>query len=143
MPQIAHRRTAPLAAALLASAILAAPASAKNAPLPAPAAGAANAVISVDAARDSVSVSGLPAGPAEADLRRSGVLIGGFPDNTQAGQGLTVNTIAPSAANPNGDCWERGALQPALTPDIRPLDVVSVVGGASVTVPADALTAIT
>jgi len=141
--RLASRRAVPAAAVLLASASLTAPASAKNAPPAAPAAGsAANAVISVDAVRDSVSVSGLPAGPAKIEVRRGGVLIGVFTDNAQAGQPLTVNTTAPSAAQPSGDCWERGALQPALTPDIRPLDVVSVVGGPSVTVPADAPTAV-
>ena len=131
-------------AAVLGCALFSTPALAKNAPPGAPAAGAAaNAVIAVDAVRDSVTVTGLGVGAATVEVRRAGVVIGIHSDNVNASQPLTVNTFAPTAAKASGDCWERGVLPVGLTPDIRPLDVVSVVGGPSVTVPSDAATATT
>jgi hypothetical protein len=54
-----------------------------------------------------------------------------------------VNTIVPDALyDPAGDCWQAGALRlpggAGLTPDIRPGDTVSVVGGPHLTVGAEA-----
>jgi len=135
-------RAVPVAAAALGCALLAGPALAKNNPPATPAPGAAaNAVITVDAVRDSVTIGGLAAGPATVEVLRSGVVIGVYSDNVEASRPLTVNTVEPTATKPSGDCWERGVLPVGLTPDIRPLDVVSVVGGPTVTVPADAPTA--
>ena len=42
-----------------------------------------------------------------------------------ANPSLSVNTTAPSAGIA-GDCWQKGALSSALTPDLRPGDVVTV-----------------
>jgi hypothetical protein len=48
-----------------------------------------------------------------------------------ANPSLTVNTTAPSSGIP-GDCWQKGALSSALTPDLLPGDVVTVAGAGAV-----------
>src|SRR3954449_10541445 len=122
---------APFAAALIGPAALAGPASAQT--------------ISVDAVRDAVSVSGLPVGPAALQLSRpdattgAPVVLGVYSDNADPVLPFTVNLTAPTPGNPSGDCWESPAVPGSQTPDIRPGDTVSV-GGASVTVPANAAT---
>ena len=104
-------RAVPVAAAALGCALLAGPALAKNNPPATPAPGAAaNAVITVDAVRDSVTIGGLAAGPATVEVLRSGVVIGVYSDNVEASRPLTVNTVEPTATKPSGDCWERGVL---------------------------------
>lgn len=111
----------------------------------APVAGAQSA-ISVDAAKDSVQVTGLPLGMATLQITRPDLKTG-QPVVTGQYQGLAlfglpfgVNTTAPSLLNPAGDCWQKGALSLTgdlgLTPDILPGDTVSVTGGPTLTVPA-------
>jgi hypothetical protein len=111
----------------------------------APVAGAQSA-ISVDAAKDSVQVTGLPLGMATLQITRpdvktgTPVVIGQYQSLALFGLPFGVNTTAPSLFNPTGDCWQKGALSLSgdlgLTPDILPGDTVSVTGGTTMTVPA-------
>jgi hypothetical protein len=39
---------------------------------------------------------------------------------------FSANTITPTPLAPTGDCWQKGALSEALTPDIQPGDTVTV-----------------
>lgn len=126
------RRLAPAVTAALASAALIAPAAGAQSP------------IAVDAAKDSVQVSGLPLGMATLQVTRPDLKTG-KPVVTGHYQGLALlgfpfgaNTLAPTLLNPAGDCWQKGALSGSLgiTPDILPGDTVSVVGGPSLVVPA-------
>jgi hypothetical protein len=102
---------------------------------------------------DSVIVANWPFGDATIQVTRPDattgkpVAIGLFSGSAQGSLPFTVNTTVPNALAPNGDCWQRGALSQALTPDIRPGDTVTVAsdpgafGGApssmSAVVPAD------
>jgi hypothetical protein len=128
------RRLVPAVTAALVSTALAAPVAGAQSP------------ISVDAAKDSVQVSGLPLGMATLQITRPDLKTG-KPVVTGQYQGLAllglpfgVNTTAPTLFNPAGDCWQKGALSLTgdlgLTPDILPGDTVSVVGGPTLTVPA-------
>jgi hypothetical protein len=69
-------------------------------------------------------------------------VIGEFSGKVRGPLPFTVNTTVPNPLYlPQGDCWQAGALHRlgmGLTPDIRPGDTVSVVGGPSVSVPAGA-----
>ena len=114
--------------------------------LAAPVAVAADSPISVDAAKDSVKVTGLALGQQTLQVLRPDlktgkpVVIGQYKGLAFPGQPFSVNTTAPSLFNPAGDCWQKGALSlkgdMGLTPDIVPGDKVSVVGGPSLVVPA-------
>ena len=128
------RRLLPAVTAALVSTALAAPVAGAQSP------------ITVDAAKDSVQVSGLPLGMATLQITRPDLKTG-KPVVTGQYQGLAllglpfgVNTTAPTLFNPAGDCWQKGALSLTgdlgLTPDILPGDTVSVVGGPTLTVPA-------
>ncbi|MDA0165637.1 hypothetical protein OM076_35550 [Solirubrobacter ginsenosidimutans] len=129
------RRLAPAVTAALVSVAVAAPVA------------GAQSAITVDAAKDSVQVSGLPLGMATLQITRPDLKTGA-PVVTGQYQGLAlfglpfgVNTTAPSLLNPAGDCWQKGALSLSgdlgLTPDILPGDTVSVTGGGpTLTVPA-------
>jgi hypothetical protein len=132
--RVTARRLVPFAAATLAAAALA-PAGAQAAASP----------IAVDAAQDSVIVTGLPLGMTTLQVTRPDLstgkpaVIGQFRGLAFLGRPFSVNTTAPTALNPAGDCWQKGNLTQGLTPDILPGDTVSVVGGPSLKVPADAV----
>jgi hypothetical protein len=130
----AGRRLAPFAAAALAAAAFAGPASAQT-----------SSPIAVDAAHDSVTVNGLGFGQATLQVARPDVVTGkpvviGQYSALSLGQPFTVNTTAPSLLHPNGDCWQAGALSlpngQGLVPDVLPGDSVGI-AGQSVTVPAE------
>jgi hypothetical protein len=105
-------------------------------------------------AGSSVILVGQPAGRTTVTASRRDpltgkpVVIGQYSGDADSVLPFTVNTTAPTATLPNGDCWQQGALSSPLTPDLRPGDVVTVtgtpdpLGGApfsmSTTVPADA-----
>ncbi|MEA2383288.1 MAG: hypothetical protein QOH72_3259 [Solirubrobacteraceae bacterium] len=125
------------AAALVAMAVMSAPARADTA---------------VNVIGDSVLVTGQPAGAATIRATRpdaltgNPVVIGLFSGQSDGVLPLTVNTTNATALDPDGDCWQQGALLRALTPDIRPGDSVTVTGdpstpggatSTSVLVPAD------
>jgi hypothetical protein len=128
------RRLVPAVTAALISVAVAAPVAGAQSP------------ISVDAAKDSVQVTGLPLGMATLQITRPDLKTG-QPVVTGQYQGLAlfglpfgVNTTAPTVFNPAGDCWQKGALSLSgdlgLTPDILPGDTVAVTGGPSLVVPA-------
>jgi hypothetical protein len=126
------RRLWPAVTAALVGAALAAPGADAQSP------------ITVDAAKDSVQVTGLPLGMATLQITRPDLKTG-KPVVTGQYQGLAliglpfgVNTTAPSLLNPAGDCWQKGGLSGdlGLTPDILPGDTVSVVNGPNMVVPA-------
>jgi hypothetical protein len=132
--RLAARRLVPAVTAALVTAALAAPVAGAQSP------------ISVDAAKDSVQVTGLPLGMATLQITRPDLKTG-QPVVTGQYQGLAllglpfgVNTTAPTLFTPTGDCWQKGALSlggdMGLTPDILPGDTVSVTGGPTLTVPA-------
>ena len=54
------------------------------------------------------------------------VVIGVFSGNGNQFGPFSVNTTTPTPLNPGGDCWQKGALSQALTPDLRPGDTVTV-----------------
>jgi hypothetical protein len=125
--------------------VLAATAALVSAGVAAPVAGAQSA-ITVDAAKDSATVTGLPLGMATLQITRpdlktgAPVVTGQYQALALFGLPFGVNTTAPTLFNPAGDCWQKGALSLSgdlgLTPDILPGDTVSVTGGPSLTVPA-------
>jgi hypothetical protein len=127
-------RLAPLAVAALATAAFAAPAGAQTTASP----------IAIDAAHDSVSVSGLGIGQATLQVSRPDamtgkpVVIGHYSAFSFPGRPFTVNTTAPSGLLPNGDCWQAGGVKlpgnAGIVPDMLPGDTVSI-GGQSVKVP--------
>jgi hypothetical protein len=129
-------RLAPLAVAALATAAFAAPAGAQTTTSP----------IALDAAHDSVTVNGLGIGQATLQVTRPDamtgkpVVIGQYSAFSFPGRAFTVNTTAPSALLPNGDCWQAGGIslpsKAGLVPDMLPGDSVSI-AGQSVTVPSD------
>jgi hypothetical protein len=128
------RRLVPAVTAALICAAAAAPVAGAQSP------------ISVDAAKDSVQVTGLPLGMATLQITRpdlktgAPVVTGQYQAFALFGLPFGVNTTAPSLFNPAGDCWQKGALSLSgdlgLTPDILPGDTVSVTGGPTMTVPA-------
>jgi hypothetical protein len=88
----------------------------------------------VTIAGSSVIVVGQPAGPTTVTASRRDpltgrpVVIGQYQGSVDSVLPFTVNTTAPTATQPDGDCWQKGALSSALTPDLRPGDVVTVTG---------------
>ena len=56
----------------------------------------------------------------------SPVVIGVFSSRGNPLSPFSVNTTTPTALNPSGDCWQKGALSEALTPDLQPGDTVTV-----------------
>jgi hypothetical protein len=133
------RRLALLAAAALATGVPAAPALAQQQP---------QQTLTVNAASDSVLATGLPYGATTVQVKRpdavtaAPVVIGQFAGTASGLLPFSVNTTTPTAFNPAGDCWQSGALTlgggVGLTPDIRPGDTVTVSGGLSLLVPANA-----
>jgi hypothetical protein len=138
------RGVVPVVAVVLAAAVPCATADAQAVPAVAPA---------VTVVGDSVIVTGQPFGRATIQVTRPDaltgkpVVIGMFSGFAHPSGPFTVNTTTPTPLNPNGDCWQAGALSQALTPDIRPGDTVTVarqpglLGGSAtstgVTVPAN------
>jgi hypothetical protein len=55
---------------------------------------------------------------------------------------FSVNTTTPTAFNPSGDCWQKGALSGALTPDIQPGDKVTASQAATTGSPATSISVI-
>src|SRR3954447_6953022 len=100
----AARRLVPAVTAALVSAAVVAPVAGAQSP------------ISVDAAKDSVQVTGLPLGMATLQITRpdlktgAPVVTGQYQAFALFGLPFGVNTTAPSLFNPAGDCWQKGAL---------------------------------
>jgi hypothetical protein len=146
--RITCRRVVPVAAVVLAAAVPGTRADAQAVPPLGPA-----VAPSVNVIGDSVIVTGQPYGRATIQVTRPDamtgkpVVIGLFSGMANPNGPFSVNTTTPTALNPDGDCWQAGALSQALTPDIRPGDTVTVAGqpglfggsssSTSVTVPAN------
>jgi hypothetical protein len=115
----AVRRAAMLTAAVLAAA--AACASGAQADTP-----------TVTVTGDSVLVTGQSPGPTTVRVTRPDtvthqpVVIGQYEESAPSVIPFTVNTTAGTPLVPNGDCWQKGALASALTPDLQPGDTVTV-----------------
>jgi hypothetical protein len=115
----AVRRAGTLAAALLGAA--AACASAAHAAGP-----------TVAVAGDSILVTDHAAGPTTVQAIRPDavthkpVVIGQYSDDASSFTPFSVNTTLPTSLRPAGDCWQKGALASALTPDLQPGDTVTV-----------------
>jgi hypothetical protein len=54
------------------------------------------------------------------------VVIGQYAGSASAFGPFSVNTTVPTPLAPNGDCWQKGALASAVTPDLRAGDKVTV-----------------
>jgi hypothetical protein len=54
------------------------------------------------------------------------VVIGQYEGLASPSAPFSVNTTVPTPLRPNGDCWQKGALASALTPDLRPGDTVTL-----------------
>jgi hypothetical protein len=54
------------------------------------------------------------------------VVIGVFSGTANPSTPFSVNTTTPTPLNPSGDCWQKGALSQALTPDLQPGDTVTL-----------------
>jgi hypothetical protein len=113
------RRAGALAAALLGGAAACAPAALAATP-------------TVVVVGDSVIVTGQSFGPMTVRATRPDaithrpVVIGQYAGNASPMGPFTVNTTEPTPMAPDGDCWQKGALSSALTPDLRPGDTVTV-----------------
>jgi hypothetical protein len=85
---------------------------------------------------DSVIASGLPFGRTTVTATRldavtnAPVAIGTFAATAMTFQPFTINTSGPTFLKPAGDCWQKGALASALTPDLQPGDKLAFVGTA-------------
>ena len=85
---------------------------------------------------DSVIASGLPFGRTTVTATRADALtdapvaIGTFAATAMPFQPFTINTSAPTFLKPAGDCWQKGALSSALTPDLQTGDQLAFVGTA-------------
>jgi hypothetical protein len=118
-----RRRRAALAVTLLGSATLVASGAVLTT--------VATADTKVAVVSDSVVVSGQPAGPTTVDVTRpdaltgTPVVIGRYSGIADGLLPFTVNTTAATPFAP-ADCWQRGALASAVTPDIQPGDTVKV-----------------
>lgn len=83
---------------------------------------------------DSVIASGLPYGRTTVTATRADamtgapVAIGTFAATAMPFQPFTINTSGPTFLKPTGDCWQKGALTSALTPDLQPGDKLAFVG---------------
>lgn len=113
------RRIAPAAAALIASAVGAGPAMASGP--------------TIAVTGDSVLATSLPSfGTATIKATRpdaltgAPVVIGQFSGSANSFTPFSVNTTTPTPLAPAGDCWQKGALSQALTPDLQPGDTVTL-----------------
>src|ERR1700750_335227 len=103
--------------------------------------------LTVNAASDSLIATGLPGGETTVQVLRpdavtgAPVTIGEYTDSASI-LPFTVNMTVPTAFDPDGDCWQSGALTLpgglGLTPDIRARDPVTLSSGLSLTLPAGA-----
>ncbi|MEA2144765.1 MAG: hypothetical protein QOG59_352, partial [Solirubrobacteraceae bacterium] len=120
---VPRRRTTRLiasaAATLIASAVAAAPAVASGP--------------TIAVTGDSVLATSLPSfGTATIDATRpdaltgAPVVIGLLSGTANPFTPFSVNTTTPTPMNPAGDCWQKGALSQALTPDLQPGDTVTL-----------------
>jgi hypothetical protein len=82
---------------------------------------------------DSVVATSLPSfGPTTITVTRpdaitgTPVVIGVVSGTANPFTPFSANTITPTPLDPSGDCWQKGALSEALTPDIQPGDAVTV-----------------
>ena len=123
-----RRWLVPPGLALIGSAAVCAPAVAQSAPA---AASAGSPTIAVSG--DSVVASSLPSfGQTTVTATRpdavtgSPVVIGTFAGMGNSFTPFSVNTTTPTPFNPSGDCWQKGALSQALTPDIQPGDTITL-----------------
>jgi hypothetical protein len=112
-------RIVPGAAALIASAVVAAPALASGP--------------TITVSGDSVLATSLPSfGQATIQATRpdaltgAPVVIGQFSGTANSFTPFSVNTTTPTPFNPAGDCWQKGAVSQALTPDLQPGDTVTL-----------------
>jgi hypothetical protein len=120
-----RRRIAPGAAALIAAAVMCAPASAISPTPP-------TLVVS----GDSVLATSLPSfGQTTIEATRpdavtgAPVVIGLFSSSGNQFTPFSVNDTTPTPLSPSGDCWQSGALSQALTPDLQPGDTVTLTQG--------------
>lgn len=81
---------------------------------------------------DSVLVTGQSGGRATIQATRPDavthkpVVIGQYAGSASPLGPFSVNMTVPTALSPNGDCWQKGALPSALTPDLQPGDTVTL-----------------
>jgi len=115
------RRIAPAAGAIITAAAVSSPAQA---------AGSSPAIV---VSGDSVVASSLSSfGQATVQATRPDtvtgkpVVIGQYSANANPFTPFSVNTTTPTPLNPAGDCWQKGALSEALTPDLQPGDTVTL-----------------
>jgi hypothetical protein len=54
------------------------------------------------------------------------VVIGTYSGTANQFTPFSVNSTTPTPGNPTGDCWQKGALSQALTPDLQPGDTVTL-----------------
>jgi hypothetical protein len=54
------------------------------------------------------------------------VVIGQYSSDGNPYTPFSVNTTAPTPLNGSGDCWQKGALSQALTPDLQPGDTITL-----------------
>jgi hypothetical protein len=103
---------------------------------------------SVNVVGDSVIVTDPPVGSATISVTRPDaltgkpVVIGVFSGSTNGSLPFTVNTTTATAFSPDGDCWQKGAVSQALTPDIRGGDTVTLTGEPSPLGPASSARAV-
>jgi hypothetical protein len=115
------RRIAPAAVALVAAAAVSSPAL------------AAGSSPTIAVTGDAVVASSLPSfGQATIQATRPDavtgkpVVIGQYSANGNPFTPFSVNTTTPTALNPSGDCWQKGAISQALTPDLQAGDTVTL-----------------
>jgi hypothetical protein len=93
---------------------------------------AAHAAPTVVVRGDSILVTDQSEGPTTVQATRPDavthqpVVIGQYADSASSLIPFSVNTTTATPLNPNGDCWQQGALASALTPDLQPGDTVTV-----------------
>jgi hypothetical protein len=113
------RRVAPAAVTLIASAAVAAPASAAGPTI----------VVSGDSVVGS-SLSSFGQATIQATrpdaLTGQPVVIGQFSGSANPFTPFSANTVTPTPLAPAGDCWQKGALSQAVTPDLQPGDTVTI-----------------
>jgi hypothetical protein len=114
-----HPARIPLAAALVGAAAVSASPAQADAP-------------TVSVRGDSILVTNQSSGPTTVRATRldalthEPVVIGQYAGVAPSLGPFTVNTTVPTEATPEGDCWQRGALPSAITPDLQPGDTVTV-----------------
>jgi hypothetical protein len=83
---------------------------------------------------DSIIATGLPSGRTTVTATRPDavtsqpVAIGKYVATASPFSPFTVNTSAPSFFKPTGDCWQKGALTSAITPDLLRGDKLTFTG---------------